>query len=329
MRFSRPTVFFVAALFLNTPTVFSAEEIQPASEADAKAKFEITFAAAKSAVIEKKWDLAQQTLEKAIKDLGGFPHADKAVAQVLLEKAKTQLRNVELLHTADELLKLKQWAEAEAAYRKAGEIIGETDAVTKGIAAAQLGRQAEIAPAKPEIVPAKSAPKIEAAKEPAPLDLQEPSKLNRDEWLKGAGSSCFWEADRLHLEEGDEYYRKPLTKDFSASIAIEAQMDHRSLIRLELRPLKDSGSKSKIIGWGSKEGSAPFLAVERDVKATGDARPPAEQITLSFIRTGAKIEFYCNGKLIGNTWDAKASQPYILWVCGKGIMNGAKVVERE
>jgi hypothetical protein len=105
-------------------------------------------------------------------------------------------------------------------------------------------------------------------------------------------------------------------------------MDHRSRISIELRPVKDSGTKVRVIGWGSKDGSPPTLTLDKDVKATGDARPPQQQITLSLVRTGRKIEFHCNGKLVGHVWDSKLRQPYHLVVSGKGILNGAKVVER-
>lgn len=105
-------------------------------------------------------------------------------------------------------------------------------------------------------------------------------------------------------------------------------MDEQSRISIELRPEKGSDSKTRIIGWGSREGSPPMLMLDKDTKAKGEARPDSEQITLSFVRREKKIDFYCNGKLVGTAWDTRAGQPYMLWVCGKGIIDGAKIVEK-
>ena len=331
----------VSATLVLAVLAAGARSAEPAAdEAKAKAAFEAAYEAGTAAGIEKKWAEAEKQFDAALKALGDLPHAKKAVAQALRAKSRDMLKQDAALATAAELLRLKQWAEAEAAYRKAADVLGETDAVKAGIAAAQAGAKAEkdAAAAKPPVpVPVPPPPVLPtpAAKTAAddgaalqPLEIPQPIVLDRDQWFQGAGSATYWEADRLHLQEGDEYLKKMLTKDFAVSIAIEAQMDHRSMISIELRPVKDTGAKARIVGWGSKEGSPPMLAVDRDIKAKGDAQPPQEQITLSFVRTEKKIEFYCNGKFIGHTWDAKLGQPYMLWVCGKGIMNGAKIVER-
>ncbi|MCY3022963.1 MAG: hypothetical protein NTW87_28635 [Planctomycetota bacterium] len=337
-----PAVVLLVAL-----TAPAGEAEQTGDEAKAKAAFEAAYDAGTAAAIKKDWSAAEKQFDAAIKALGDLPHAKKAVAQVLLAKARDMAKQEGALVAAAELLRLKQWTEAEAAYRRAAVLLGETDAIREGIAAAQAGAKAEketagkkaaTPPSPPPVVPplpppapeTKPATPASTAPPPPPpaLGIPTPAGLDREEWLKGAGSSCYWEGERLHLEEGDEYLKKILTKDFAASIAIEAQMDHRSRICIELRPVKDSGSKAKIVGWGSKEGSPPMLALDKETVASGDARPPQEQVTLSFVRTGSKIEFYCNGKLLGHTFDAKAGQPYYLWVSGKGIMNGAKVVER-
>jgi hypothetical protein len=312
-------------------------------EAAAKAAFEKAYEAGAAAAIEKKWAEAEKQFDAALKALGDNPHAKRAVAQVLLNKARDMNKQESSLTAAAELLRLKQWSEAEKAYKQAAETLGESDAIKAGIAAAQAGARLEkdaaaksaASTAPPPVAPPPVAPPPVPEKKPAvaekqaeALEVPHPIALDRDEWLKGGGSQCYWEGERLQLQEGDEYFKKPLRNDFAVTISLEARMDHRSQICIELRAPKDSGSKTRITGWGSKEGSAPMLMVDKDEKARGDAQPPREQITLSFVRTDRKIEFYCDGKLIGNTWDAKLGQEYILWVCGKGIMDGAKVVER-
>ncbi|HYF50263.1 MAG TPA: hypothetical protein VEJ63_12710 [Planctomycetota bacterium] len=326
--------------FVLCAQVFSAD---PTPEA--KAAFEAAYAAGGTAVAEKKWAVAAVKFEEALKAIGDADHANKAVAKVLLDKAKDMAKKQEGLHTADELLRLKQWAEAEAAYKKAAETLGESDEIKKGIAAAQAGAAAEKAgtapavaekkeePAPPKPAPAEVKPtpaetKPAEAKSTA-LEIPEPKAVSlegRDKWRKGAGSQCYWAAERLYLEEGDEYYDKVLKGDFAASAVFEAQMDHRSAIKIELRPVKGAEGK-KILGWGSKDGSAPYLAVEKDIRARGE-KQPGKVLTLAFRRTGLKIEFFCDGKLIGHTFDAKEGQPYIFWVSGKGIMDGATVVEK-
>ncbi len=302
-------------------------------EAKARTEFEVAYEAGAVAASEKKWDVAEKKFDEALKAIGEADHPKKAVAKLLLDKAREQNKQQNATLVADELLKLKQWAEAEAAYRKAAETLGENEAIKKGIAAAQAGLKAEPGGAAPKnpsgVAEGKLKPgEPEKEKDKTALEIPAPEELNRGHWKRGAGSQCYWAGERLFLEEGDEYLDRTLSKDFALSVALEAQMDHRSMIRIELRPVKDSGARAKIIGWGSKDGSPPFLAVDKDVKATGGAQPSRQQLTLSLVRTGSKIEFYCNDKLIGHTWDAKVGQPYILWVCGKAVMNGAKIVER-
>jgi len=333
----------LAFLFLPGAGLHAAEPGQAAEEAKAKSAFEAAYEAGAAAAIDKKWGEAAKDFDAALKALGDSQHPKKAVARVLLEKARGMAKQDEALDAAAELLKLKQWAEAEAAYRKASLTLGETEVIKAGIAAAQAGARIEkeaaaqkaapIPPPQSVVAPPlahapEAKPAVPASATPPPLEAPVPLVLDRDEWRQGPGSYCYWAGERLYLEEGDECFKKILTRDFAASVALEAQMDHRSMISLELRPVKDSGSKTRIIGWGSKEGSAPMLALDKEVIARGDARPPREQITLAFVRNGLRIEFHCNGKLIGHTQDAKAGQPYYLWVCGKGILDRAKVMER-
>ncbi|HYG77133.1 MAG TPA: hypothetical protein VEK08_19165 [Planctomycetota bacterium] len=367
MRVLLSAVFAIA--FFNPLALCGEAEKQDASKA--VAAFEAAYELGAKAAQEKKWALAEKQFDAAIRALGETAHPKKAVAQILLTKARENAKQETTLAAADELLRLKMWAEAEAAYKKAAETLGETDAIKAGIAAAQAGAKTEqasaeaarmeeakrkaaelaLAKARAEAAEAKSkaaaedearrkqaeeeakkaaasAPKTAAADEPAPIELPVPVALDRDQWTKGTGSACYWEGERLVLAEGDELFKKILTGDFAASIALEAQMDHRSRISIELRSPRDSGSKIRIIGWGSKEGSPPMLALDKDIRARGDKKPAQEQITLSFVRTGKMIQFYCDGALIGKTWDEKQGQPYQLMVSGKGTMYGAKVVER-
>jgi hypothetical protein len=312
---------------LLSASVFAADD-----ETRARAAFEESYQVGTAAALEKNWPKARDSFAAAIKALGEYSHPKKGAAQVLLTKATEAAKKEPDLSTADELLRLKQWKEAEAAYRKAAEVAGETEAIKNGIAAAQAGAKAESTSLPP---PPKPAPKIET-KEPAPapkaeapaLDPPQPIALDRDEWTKGPGSACYWAGERLYLEEGDEQFKKVLKGDFAVSVLFEAQMDHRSAISIELRSPRDADEKTRIVGWGSKDGSAPMLMVDREIKAKGDARPPREQFVLSLVRNGRKIEFFCNGKSIGVYNDTKPNHPYQLWACGKGIMDGAKVVQK-
>jgi len=338
----------VLAFLLPSGASLQAAEAGPAAdEAKAKSDFEAAYEAGAAAAIGKKWAEAAKHFETALKALGDLPHPKKPVARVLLDKARNMAKREEALDTAAELLKLKQWAEAEAAYRKAAETLGETEVIKAGIAAAQAGARIgkdaaaqkptpAVAPpalpqplvAPPPVPAVEVKPVIQAVVIPTPLEVPAPGPLDREQWQQGPGSYCYWAGERLYLEEGDEGFKKVLTKDFAAAVALEARMDHRSQVCIELRPARDSSSKTRVVGWGSKEGSPPMLALDKEVIARGDARPPQERITLAFVRNGPRVEFYCNGKLIGHAQDAKSGQPYYLWVSGKGILDGAKVIER-
>ncbi|MCW8129182.1 MAG: hypothetical protein KIS92_02250 [Planctomycetota bacterium] len=181
-----------------------------------------------------------------------------------------------------------------------------------------LGVTSAPAPEKP------AAPETPAAA--AAIPLPQPVALVREEWDQGAGSATLWAGELLHLNEGDEKFRRVLKGDFAASVAIEARMDEQSMIYLDLRPEKKSGKKYPILhGYGSKAGSAPFLQVDKETAGKGDAQPRNRQITLSFRRTGGRIEFFCDGVKIAESDAIPADVPVWLWCCGKGEMNGAKV----
>jgi hypothetical protein len=278
---SRIAVF---ALLLALSSFAQAEE-KPASEAAAKAAFESAFKSGKEAVLAKDWAKASEQIQQALRSLGTYDHDDKAIAQILLEKAQTSL-------------KAQGGAEPKAESKKEST----------------------------------EAPKKEPAKEPVPeptaLDIPNPRGLSESDWMKGPGSSCYWGGELLYLEEGDEYFKKVLKTDFALAVKVEALMDEQSRINIELRAPRDSSDKIKITGWGSKAGSAPFLEVDGEKKGKGDGRPKNEIITMAFVRTGKKIDYYCNGTLIGSTTEAKADQPFNIWVSGKGRVMGFKLTER-
>jgi len=325
----RPMIF-LNAMFCAMALSFVANGAEAGKTDEAKAAFEAAYAKGTAAAVEKNWIEAQRQFETALTALGDETHPKKAVAQVLLAKACENAKTQALEIAAQEETKRK---EAELARARA-----EADADLKKAEAELARKKAEDAEAvRKKEEAAKTATKtVVAAPAPAKSDekkdeavtLPDPIALDRDEWTKGAGSSCYWSGARLYLEEGDELFKKALRKDFAVTIQLEARMDEQSRISIELRPEKGSDSKTRIIGWGSREGSPPMLMLDKDTKARGEARPDSEQIMLSFVRREKKIDFFCNGKLVGTTWDTRAGQPYMLWVCGKGIMDGAKIVEK-
>jgi hypothetical protein len=239
-------------------------------------------------------------------------------------------------------LGLEEWVAAERAFLKALATKPGDPAATKGLKEAQAklaaGKASEPAttrpgPATPSVAtpkkpePAATAPAIPAVAVRKAMTLPVPVRLDRDQWQRGAGSDCYWAGRLLHLEEGDEKFRSPLTGDFAVQIAVEARMDHRSRIYLDLRPEKKK-QLPVVRGYGSEEGSAPYLVVGKKVCGRGSARPQRERIVLGFRRTGGQIEFFCDGQKIGETFDIPADAALWLWVCGKGYMYAGKVVCR-
>jgi hypothetical protein len=279
---SRIAVF---ALLLAFSAMLAQAEDKPATEADAKAAFESAFKSGKEAVLAKDWPKATEQLQQALRSLGTYEHDDKAIAQILLEKAQASLK-------------------------------------------AQGGTEPKVEPKKESAEAPKKEPAKEAVAEQTALEIPNPRSLSEGDWMKGPGSSCYWAGDLLYLEEGDEYFKKVLKKDFALAVKVEALMDEQSRINIELRAPRDSGDKIKVTGWGSKAGSAPFLEVDGEKKGKGQGRPKSEIITMAFVRTGKKIDYYCNDTLIGSTTEAKAEQPFNIWVSGKGRVMGFKLTER-
>lgn len=296
-----------------------------------------TLKAADELLRLQQWAEAEMLYKRA-RDLG----ADKAAVEKGLAAAQAGLKQ-EGYKTAlaEGLARLgaKDWENAERAFLKALEYEPNDPAASNALKDARAGKgAATTAPAATATPPATpttpttpattpATPPTPAVTAPRPLELPTPETLDRDQWTKGAGSSCYWAGELLHLEEGDEKFTRMLKGNFAAGIAIEARMDERSMIYLDLRPDKDLGGKAPVIrGYGSKEGSPPYLLAGKDMAGRGKRQPPREQITLSFRRTGKQIEFYCGGEKIAETWDVPEGTPVWLWVCGKGTMNGAKVV---
>lgn len=124
----------------------SAAPISAQAAADGRKSFEANYEAGTAAVQEKKWGVARQKLAQALKDLGDQDHPNKTSAQVLFSKADRIVVKDDMMYTAKELLRLKQWVEAEEAFRKVAEIIGETEDLRKGVLAARAGLEAESEP---------------------------------------------------------------------------------------------------------------------------------------------------------------------------------------
>jgi tetratricopeptide (TPR) repeat protein len=284
---------------------------------------------------QQKWAEAEALLQKA-KDRGADPQiVDAALAAAKAGQGKEAYKT--FLAEGMACSGREDWAGAERAFVKALEVKPDDPAATNGLKEARAKRAAgtttTTAPATPVAVPVTpttpvvstpAAPVLDVRK---PMELPDPVALDRDEWERGAGSSCYWAAELLHLEEGDEKFRLPLTGDFAAQIAIEAQMDHRSMIYLDLRPEKKKAAPV-IRGYGSKEGSAPYLQVGKDVAGRGSAQPANKRIVLGFRRTGQQIEFFCDGQKIGETFAVPADAALWFWVCGKGYIYAGKVVRK-
>jgi hypothetical protein len=255
-----------------------------------------------------------------------------------LSEAAAKAAFVVSFRAGKEAVLAKDWPKAAELLQKALRDLGTYDHDDKSVAQILLDRaqalsKPKVAAETPKPVPVdppKSAdsPKKESPAPAAALEIPSPRSLSPDDWTRGPGSACFWTGDLLYLEEGDEYYKKTLKGDFALALKVDARMDEQSRINIELRSTKDSSEKVKVTGWGSKEGSAPFLEANGERKGKGEGRPRDEVITLAFVRTGKKIEFYCDGTLIGSTKDVKEDTAFNLWVSGKGRVLGLKITGR-
>lgn len=299
-------------------------------------EMETTLQAAQEMLRQKRWADAITMFNKA-----GELGADQAVVKKGLAEAEAGRGvNEYSNHLADGMaaLGLENWRDAEAAFLKALAAKPEDPVATKGLTEARekLAASGKTTPdsttgaATPALAPPPSKvgePEPTGLVVQQPLALPVPETLNREQWERGAGSTCYWAGDLLHLEEGDEKFRLPLTGDFAVQIAVEARMDHRSMIYLDLRP--DKKKQAPVVrGYGSKEGSEPFLEVGKDVAGRGHAQPSQQRIVLGVRRTGQQIEFFCDGQKIGETFAVPADAVLWLWVCGKGYMYAGQVIRR-
>jgi hypothetical protein len=213
-------------------------------------------------------------------------------------------------------LEIKAWAEAVEAFEAALRCKPGDVAARAGLKRAKRGLGAS---SPVSTTPTKPKPVVRRV-----AVLPRPVALDRGDWLKGAGSDGIWAGHQYHLEGGDMKYRHKLKGDFQAVVALEARMDHRSSIYVDLRPA--SRKHPRVRGYGSKEGSGPYLTVRKKVVGRGGPQPSSRHITLGYIRSGKQITFYCNGKRVAETWDIPADAELYFWVCNKGTMNAAKVV---
>ncbi|HLX64566.1 MAG TPA: hypothetical protein VKX17_25055 [Planctomycetota bacterium] len=115
----------------------------PLDDAAAKKAFEEDYEAGSSAAADKKWDVAVKKLTDALKALGERAHVNKSTATVLLSKAQKALYKDDAMNTANELKRLKQWAEAEEAYRLVINVTGETESLKKSIADCRVALELE------------------------------------------------------------------------------------------------------------------------------------------------------------------------------------------
>lgn len=315
------------------PNKLAAETLlKKAKDINKKAKeVRDTLHAADEMLKLKQWPEAKQLYEKA-GQLGADPEAVKkglaaaaagatgTGATAETPKAVTAGKDYDAL-IKDGMAKLekKDWAAAKASFAEALKLKPNDAVASSGLKEAERGLGVTSAP-----VEAKTTAVAEPAKA-EPLALPEPKTLVREDWEQGAGSATLWAGDLLHLNEGDEKFRRPLKGDFAVSVAIEARMDEQSMIYLDLRPEKGGKKLPLLRGYGSKAGSAPFLMVDKETAGKGKAQPARQQITLSFRRTGERIEFFCDGEKIGESWAIPKDTALWLWCCGKGDMNGAKL----
>ncbi len=149
--------FFITALtvsLLSTSTFAAAEDkpnttppATPATtvvdEATSRKTFAADFEAGSAAVKEKNWTLARSKFTSALKALGDYNDVDKSTAQVLLNKAERALIKDDAMYTANKLMVLKQWVEAEEAFRKVVEVSGETETLRNKVLECRKGLEGD------------------------------------------------------------------------------------------------------------------------------------------------------------------------------------------
>lgn len=109
----------------------------------ARAAFEADYEAGVAAVAANNWPVVKQKMASALKALGEQAHPRKSAAQVLLNKSERSFIKEDAFVTANELARLKQWVEAEEAYRKVVDVFGETETLKKHILECRNGLEAD------------------------------------------------------------------------------------------------------------------------------------------------------------------------------------------
>jgi len=127
-------IVFTALLLICAVSLRAAE-----TEAPPRTGFDVLYQAGIDASQNQRWLEASTLLNDALSLLGDRENANKRVAQSLKVVADHEYKKQNTLHTANELLRLKRWAHAEAAFLEAEKLSGPTAVIQKGIAAAQQG----------------------------------------------------------------------------------------------------------------------------------------------------------------------------------------------
>jgi len=133
-------LFSIAACALSF-VCFAAEE--PVNEQDPALMFEKRYSHGANAVMEKNWVDAQRHFEAALAALGQRDHIKKQTAMILVKKAQEESKKQRALYTANELLRLNQFKEAEEAFLSAKADLGDTEEIRQGLEAVRLRREQE------------------------------------------------------------------------------------------------------------------------------------------------------------------------------------------
>jgi len=136
----RTLLFSLAACALAF-TCFAAEE--PVNEQDPLLMFEKRYNSGAAAVLDKNWVDAQRHFEAALAALGQRDHIRKQTAMILVKKAQEESKKQRALYTANELLRLNQFKEAEEAFLSAKADLGETEEIRQGLETVRLRRDQE------------------------------------------------------------------------------------------------------------------------------------------------------------------------------------------
>lgn len=122
-------------------SLFAAEE--PVNEQDPLLLFEKRYNFGAAAVLDRNWVDAQRHFESALAALGQRDHIKKQTALILVKKAQEEGKKQRALYTANELLRLNQFKEAEEAFLSAKADLGDTEEIRQGLEAVRQRREQE------------------------------------------------------------------------------------------------------------------------------------------------------------------------------------------